>query len=288
MSLFKFLNPKNDAAFRHTFGSERYKHILILFINDILGFEGDSKIEEVTFLPTIQDPEISSKKTSIVDVLCKDGKGVQYIIEMQIAEDKGFEKRALYYASKAYMRQLDKGVKEYASLKEVIFIAITDYIVFPEKVAYKSDHIILDKETHEHDMKDIAFTFIELPKYTKDKSEKLTNRIDQWCRYFKYGDNTTEEEVEKIVDPLIKEAYEAVNRFNWSEEELAAYEAALKREMDYRSQMQTAEDRGVEKGIIEGEKKKAIAMAKKMLASGKSIDEILEFTELTKEEIENL
>ncbi len=95
MSLSKFLNPKNDAAFRHTFGSERYKHILILFINDILGFEGDPKIEEVTFLPTIQDPEISSKKTSIVDVLCKDGNGVQYIIEMQIAEDKGFEKRAL-------------------------------------------------------------------------------------------------------------------------------------------------------------------------------------------------
>ncbi len=105
----KFLNPRNDTAFRHTFGSERYKHILILFLNDILEFTGDAKIIEVIFLPTIQDPEISSKKTSIVDVLCKDGNGVQYIIEMQVASSKGFEKRALYYASKAYARQLDKG-----------------------------------------------------------------------------------------------------------------------------------------------------------------------------------
>jgi len=296
MNESKFLNPKNDAAFRHTFGSERYKHILILFINDILGFEGNSKIEEVTFLPTIQDPEISSKKTSIVDVLCKDGKGVQYIIEMQIAEDKGFEKRALYYASKAYMRQLDKGVKEYSSLKEVIFIAITDYIVFPEKSAYKSDHIILDKETHEHDMKDIAFTFIELPKYSKDKSEKLTNRIDQWCRYFKYGDNTTEEEVEKIVDPLIKEAYEAVNRFNWTEEELAAYEAALKREMDYRSQMQTAEDRGLEKGIgigreqgmQQGAENEKLEIAKNMLSKGSDITFIHDVTGLSLDTIKDL
>lgn len=294
MTNSKFLNPKNDAAFRHTFGSERYRHVLILFINDILGFEGDSKIEEVTFLPTIQDPEISSKKTSIVDVLCKDGRGVQYIIEMQVAQDKGFEKRALYYASKAYIRQLDKGEKQYSLLKEVIFIAITDYIVFPEKEAYKSDHIILDKETKEHDMKDIAFTFIELPKYTKGKSEKLTNRIEQWCRYFKYGDDTTEEEVEKIVDPKLKEAYEAVNRFNWTEEELASYEAALKREMDYKSQMQTAEERGEARGIgigreegkAEGEKAKAIEMAKEMLADKEPFDKIIKYTKLTKNEIE--
>lgn len=284
----KFLNPRNDAAFRRTFGSERYKHILILFINDILGFEGNSKIEEVAFLPAVQDPEISSKKTSIVDVLCKDGKGVQYIIEMQVAQDKGFEKRALYYASKAYIRQLDKGVKEYASLKEVIFIAITDYIVFPEKAAYKSDHIILDKETHDHDMKDISFTFIELPKYTKDKSTKLSNKVEQWCRYFKYGDNTTEEEVEQIVDPQIKEAYEAVNRFNWTEQELAAYDATVKREMDYLSQMQTAEDKGLQKGRVEGVIEGKTQVAKILLKLGLSLEQISLATGLAEEQIKAL
>lgn len=252
MTESKFLSPRNDAAFRRTFGSERYKHVLILFLNDILGFEGDSCIREVTYLPTIQDPEIAAKKTSIVDVLCKDGKGVQYIIEMQVAGDKGFEKRALYYASKAYVRQLDKGEKQYENLKEVIFIAITNYVVFPDKEAYKSDHVILDKETKENDLKDIAFTFIELPKYTKDKSEKLNNRIEQWCRFFKHGDNTTEEEVEQIVDPEVKEAYDAVNRFNWTEEELITYEAVIKREMDYISQINTAEAKGREEGRQEG------------------------------------
>lgn len=289
MSESKFLNPKNDAAFRHTFGSERYKHVLILFLNDILGFVGKAKIEEVKFLPTVQDPEISSKKTSIVDVLCKDGQGVQYIIEMQVASDRGFEKRALYYASKAYIRQLDKGEKEYATLKEVIFIAITDYVVFPDKEAYKSDHIILDKETHAHDMKDIAFTFIELPKYKKGKSEKLNSRIEQWCRYFKYGDDTTEEEAEKIVDPQIKQAYEAVNRFNWTEEELAAYEAAEKRERDYRSQMMTAEAKGEARGRAEGRAEgadqKVIEIALNMLKQNLDIGLICSVTGLSEEEV---
>lgn len=94
----------------------------------------------------MQAPEIAAKKQRILDVLCTDQNGVQYIIEMQVAKTTGFEKRAQYYAAKAYARQLLPG-EEYDQLKEVIFIAITDYVVFPEKAAIKSDHLILDKQT---------------------------------------------------------------------------------------------------------------------------------------------
>src|ERR1700677_360981 len=96
----KFLNPKNDVAFHRTFGTKKYKHVLIGFINDVLEFQGDDRITEVTFLPPDQNPDIIAKKTSTVDVLCQDSNGVQYIVEMQVAREKGFEKRALYYASK--------------------------------------------------------------------------------------------------------------------------------------------------------------------------------------------
>ena len=34
MTLSKFLDPKNDIAFRKIFGSEKHKDILIHFIND--------------------------------------------------------------------------------------------------------------------------------------------------------------------------------------------------------------------------------------------------------------
>ncbi|MEF2233357.1 MAG: PD-(D/E)XK nuclease family transposase, partial [Candidatus Cardinium sp.] len=46
----KFLNPKNDVAFRKIFGSEKHKDILIHFINDILDLHGPDKVKEVTFL----------------------------------------------------------------------------------------------------------------------------------------------------------------------------------------------------------------------------------------------
>ncbi len=82
MALSKFLDPKNDVAFRRIFGTEKNKDILIHFLNDILGFTGKNAIQDIEFLSTIQDPDIASKKQSIVDVLCRDSTGVQCIIEM--------------------------------------------------------------------------------------------------------------------------------------------------------------------------------------------------------------
>ncbi|BEP32105.1 MAG: hypothetical protein WBIAU2_10250 [Wolbachia endosymbiont of Drosophila biauraria] len=44
-----------------------------------MGFAGK---EEIEFLSTIMDPEITSDKHSIVDVLCRDSSGARYVIEM--------------------------------------------------------------------------------------------------------------------------------------------------------------------------------------------------------------
>src|SRR3990167_8117161 len=128
MSLGKFLDPKNDFAFKKIFGTEKNQDILIHFINDMLGFTGQHQIETVQFLKTSQDPEIASKKQSILDVLCSDQQDRQYIVEMQVAKTSGFEKRAQYYAAKAYSRQLNEG-EEYHNLKEIIFVAITDFVM---------------------------------------------------------------------------------------------------------------------------------------------------------------
>jgi len=44
MALSKFLDPKNDIAFKRVFGSENHKDILIHFINDILELKGNEQI----------------------------------------------------------------------------------------------------------------------------------------------------------------------------------------------------------------------------------------------------
>ncbi|KJV53018.1 PD-(D/E)XK nuclease transposase family protein [Orientia tsutsugamushi str. Gilliam] len=91
MHLSRFLDPKNDVAFKKIFGSEKNKDILIHFLNDILLFEGIENNRSGVFR-TILDADIASKKESIVDVLCKDKNGAQYIIEMQVDPTQGLKK----------------------------------------------------------------------------------------------------------------------------------------------------------------------------------------------------
>lgn len=307
MTFTKFLDPKNNFAFQKIFGTEKNKDILIHFLNDVLLFKEKKPIIDVTFLKTVQDPDIAVQKTSVVDIMCKDEDDNTYVVEMQIAFEKGFEKRAQYYAAKAYASQLSVGGK-YHELKEVIFLAIADFIMFPQKQTYKSDHIILDQVTHEHDLKDFSFTFIELPKFTKTIDE-LSTYQERWAYFFKHAAFTHEKDITKFSSyPIIERAYEELNRFSWSSEELLTYDRAEKYEGSYQAAMEHQFDKGLEKGIEQGIEKgiekgkqegiklgeeKGILKAKydmvtALLKKNLDIDFICETTGLTKVEIEEI
>ncbi len=292
MALSRFLDPKNDIAFKKIFGTEKNKDILLHFLNDILGFSKENHIMDIKFLSPILDPEIAVKKQSIVDVLCKDKKGIKYIIEMQVTKARGFEKRAQYYASKVYGNQAHIG-DEYHALKEIIFIAIADCIIFPNKPHYKSDHIILDKATYEHDLKDFYFTFIELPKFHKSK-EDLSSIEEKWCYFFKHAHETTEAELQRVIgkDAIIHRAYTALDQFNWTENELAAYDALKKLHMDNKAVLAQQIHDAKTEGRIEGEtigiEKGKIEMAKCLLQNGVGIEMIAQSSGLFKEQIEDL
>ncbi len=299
----KFLDPKNDVAFKKIFGTEKNKDILIHFLNDMITFREKSPIQDVTFLKTIQDPEVAAKKTSIVDILCKDEKGNQYIVEMQVAKEKGFEKRAQYYACKAYVSQMVKK-GQYEDLKEVIFLAMTDFEMFPNRKGYKSEHVILDKETHEHHLKDFSFTFFELPKFHKNMNE-LENVEERWMYFFKHAEETSEKDLHTIIgsDEVIERAYEELNRFSWNETEMRTYEQAEKHEWDQIAIMDQKFDEGlvvgIKKGIEKGREEERAAGEKKrhterqetakiLLAQGVSIEIVARATSLSKEEIQKL
>ena len=291
----KFLDPKNDVAFKKIFGTEKNKDILIHFLNDMLSFKEHYPIVDVTFLKTVQDAETAAHKTSIVDISCRDEKGNCYIVEMQVAKTKGFEKRAQYYAAKAYGTQAHRG-DEYTDLKEVIFLAIADYQMFPEKKAYKSDHIILDKETHEHDLQDFSFTFVELPKFNKTL-EELSNDRERWCYFFRHAEETTLEDFEKIIEMngVIKEAYKALDAFYWTEQELIDYEHSEKQRRDYLATLMQKFDEGEAKGraeervIAEQEKAEMQAdFARTLWKKGWSLEEIAETIELQPEKVKRI
>ena len=258
----------------------------------MLFFKEGLPIKEVTFLKTSLDPEIAAQKTSIVDILCEDEKGNSYVVEMQVSKEKGFEKRAQFYASKVYSSQLLVGSK-YHELKEVIFLAIADFIMFPEKKQYKSDHILLDREIYEHDLKDFSFTFLELGKFNKGINE-LSTMIEKWAYFFKNAKKTSKKELEKTFDKdlVLQQAYQELERLSWSTEELRNYEQIEKYRGTYQAALDQKMDEGIAKGRAEvkaeGESRKTREIALNLRKLGVALSAISEASGLSEEEIRAL
>ena len=99
-----FINPKTDFAFKKIFGSEKSHGVLISFLNGIL-YGGRSIIEDLTILNPYQAPRIRGVKDTYLDVKAKLHSGETVIIEMQVLNVEGFEKRILYNATKSYAMQ---------------------------------------------------------------------------------------------------------------------------------------------------------------------------------------
>lgn len=272
----KFVDIKNDIAFRKIFGNENRKEVLISFLNAVLLLQENHKIVTVDILTPYQLPDIKGGKVTIVDVKAKDQNDKTYIIEMQVAEVEGFDKRVLYYASKSYSAQIERG-DQYQKLNPTYFIGILDFEVTQNK-NYISRHKIIDVETNESYIKDIEFNFIELPKFTKSASE-LESIIDQWVYFIKNAESL-EVIPENLNDEGLKLAYEDADKHNWTKAELEAYDYVLMREQDDRGRLSFAIKKEKEQNKIE--------FAKKLIQDNQSTSKIVEYTGLTAEQVEKL
>ena len=185
----RFLNPKTDYAFKKIFGSEASQDILISFLNAILDLTGNDAIVEVAILDPRLAPKIEGMKDSYLDVRVKDQRGRSYIVEMQVLNVEGFEKRVLYNACKAYVNQLSKG-DPYSLLSDVVAVTITDFTMFPDLTRVVSHFGLRAAENPAICHKDLELVFAELPKFTKTEAE-LANTLDRWLYFLKTARDLT-------------------------------------------------------------------------------------------------
>jgi predicted transposase/invertase (TIGR01784 family) len=264
----EFADVKNDIAFRKIFGNENKTEILISFLNAVLKLEGNKQITWVEILNPYQLPRIAGSKSTILDVRAKDKAGNSYIIEMQVTDKKGLDKRIIYYSAKGYASQLDAS-ENYYKLKPVIFIGILNF-EYLQSPNYLSRHLILDAETYEHRLKDLEFSFIELPKFNKAEQE-LQTMVEKWVFFIKNAENLNVIPA-SVNDEGLKSAYQEADRHQWTKEELEEYEYARMRETDE-----------IAEKLLVLEK-----VAKSLLQTTLSNEDIAKHTGLTVEQIEQL
>ena len=220
---------------------------------------------------------------------------------MQLSHEKSFDRRVLYYAARAYCSQRKRDIL-YQDLKDVYFLAITHFSPFPYKKHWLSRLGIKDIDTNEHDIRALQLFFLQIPLFQKGKEELSTMTLrEKWVYFLKYAEETSERDLEQVIgkDDILGRAYEELNRYAWSEEDLNYYESiemkqaadrgvqeALK-EISYEEGEKVGIEKGIEKGRKEGEREERRRIARSLLPM-MGPEEIAKVTGLSVEEIKKL
>ena len=259
----KFVDPKSNIAFKKIFGNDNHKDILISFLNAVLDLQGDRAIADITILDPYQAPKIAGLKETMLDVRAHTQAGVTFIVEMQVEKQVYFDKRALYYASKAYVAQIAKAV-DYPKLNQVIFIGI----------------LIFETQTKQQTMQDLEFNFIELPKFQK-REQELTSVLEQWIYFIKYAEDLKIIPESLTATPEIVAAFEVAEQHRWTTEEIEVYEYWQMEEAGHKDALETAK----RDGRLEGKLEEKRAIAQKLLAADIDRNTIAQVTGLSHTEI---
>ncbi len=262
----RFLNPKTDFAFKKIFGSDTSREVLISFLNAVLELRHPYLIQEVDILDPYLAPKIHGMKDTYLDVRVRDENGRSYIVEMQVLNVAGFEKRILYNACKAYSNQLAAG-EDYSLLSEVIALTITDFVMYEELPALKNRFRLRAEDNHEIYHGDLELIFIELPKFLKSEAE-LESVLDKWLYFLRSARDLTAIPAKLSDEPAIVKAFDIANKAGLTPEEMEDQERREIFIQDQRGALQFATTRALAEGAAKGMAKGLAEGLEKGLAEG--------------------
>ena len=246
----EYLSPKLDIVFKRLFGEKNNRDMLKDLLKTYFDMDEDEKDlilenteitpEEITMKFSRLDLRISTKKSEID-------------VEVQINDNKDFEKRSVYYASSLLNSSARRG-EEYSDIKAIRTLNILDYNSFPQCDDFFTTFVLYDPK-HKIQLTDVfSMNFVELPKVRSATAEQIKGDSKvAWAAFFNAKSKEEFDMVrENTVNPNVQKAVEVLGRLSLNgrvRQEAKIREDALFNE---RSALSAARREGREEGKVEG------------------------------------
>ena len=301
----RYLDPKADLTFKKVFGE--HPDLVISLLNALLPLKKGEEIQSVEYLTPEMVPDNPLRKFSIVDVRCKDQRGRQFIVEMQMVWSPEFMQRVMFNSAKAYVRQLDKK-EDYSLLEPVYSLNLVNDVFLKDVPEYYHYYRMVHEKHTEKVIDGLHLVFVELPKFTPHTMNEKKMQV-LWLRYLTEIDGYMETVPQELLDnPEINKAMEVVEESAYTPEQLLGYDKfwdIIRTENTlYNSGVRQGLEKGIEQGlekgrwegrkegmklgVLKGRVETVMAIARRMKSKGSSFADIQELTGLSEEEIRGL
>jgi predicted transposase/invertase (TIGR01784 family) len=276
----KYINPFTDYGFKRLFGEEANKDLLIDFLCELLR-EEQGEIKAITFLKTEQLGSTEIDRKAIFDLYCENEKGEKFIVELQKTKQDFFKDRALYYSTFPIQEQAKKGSDWNFELKAIYTVGVLDFVFEEDKKdtdKYKYFVKLSDIETNKVFYNKLTFVYLEMPKFNKPL-EEIETHFEKWLYVLRHL-NELDKIPAKLTERIFKKLFDVAEIAKFNREQLIAYEDSMKYYRDLKNSLDTK--------LREGERKKAVDIAKMMLLDNEPIDKIVRYTQLSIDDIRRL
>ena len=285
----KLLSPVNDHVFKRVFG----KHLRVLagFLSAVLEMPIDAA--DIRVLDPNFRAERDDDKLGVLDVKVETRNGL-IDVEVQVQPHLHLKKRLLYYTSRMFVEQIDKG-QNYGKLTRAVSIMIVDFELVKTDSAFHHRYRLYDQENRLEYSDALEINVLEIPKVQKDE----TSPVSTWLRFFAAK---TEDEFMRLAQTssAMEEAWGVIKELSADERERLLAEDREKTRRDNAAYYETglvegrAEGReagiveGREAGLAEGRAEGCASIISHMLAQGLSPEQISSFTGVTLKEVNAL
>ncbi len=280
MKVTYLLSPKVDFVFKRIFGNEKHPEILISFLNAVM--KPKDLIESVQIKNSDIEKEHIEDKYSRLDIKAITNKGEYINIEIQVKNEYNMIKRSLYYWSKMFENQIVEG-DNYNKLKKTVCINILDF-KYLKNDRFHNAYRLKEINTNEELTDTMELHFIEIPKLRKlNDSEDVSDMLEAWVAFIQNPDSEIVEKLE-MSKKEIKEAKSELVRMSGDSKERYMYEKRKESILEKVSLIESAEQKGIEKG----KKEEKILIAKNAINNKLDDNTIQIITGLPLEEIREL
>ena len=273
----------NDSMFKSLFMEEESRGVLAYIISEILSLNKDYVLNNISFKPTELVKDNYYEHGKITDLLVEVDERI-INLEMNYKLTKGVQIKNNIYHHKLTGMQILKGEK-YVDAKMIVQINF-DYI---NKFDKEDERIVIgfrlrdDESRYTLDENFINY-HINMEKVREKyyNKEELT-RLEKIIMLLQLEDKKELRELVKR-DRELKNMEEKLEKMSYDPRLVCLYDKEEMDKMVHDIDVADAE----EKGIAEGSKQEKIEIAKNMLNKDMDINDIIEITGLTREEIEEL
>ena len=244
----RYINPLTDFGFKKIFGDEE---VMRAFLTDLL--EPASPITEIKFLDKELGAETAYERGVIYDLRCKTEDGGEFLVEMQNKNQSHFSDRILYYLSRSFSAQAERGNVEWDyQLRPVYGIFFLNFHLRGFKpMTVRTVQLKVNETGEVFTDKLKAFT-LELPDYQLKREEDCVTKLDKWLYILKNLETMTTNLPFQAQQPVFGKVGNIAELVKMTPEDLERYHISLDSYRTNLSVMKNERAEGIEEGMARG------------------------------------